>query len=51
MNDDNDRSPSVALLCPNLFISVMVYELEHALQKCFDFYYSISLAYDDIVLL
>ena len=48
---ENERSPSVALLCAGLLIKGMVYELERVLRVCDGFICSMSVIYDGIVLL
>ena len=48
---ENERSPSVALLCAGLLRRGMVYELERVLQVCNGFLCSISVTYDGAVLL
>ena len=48
---ENERSPSVALLCAGLLISGMVYELERVLRVCNGFFCSMSVTYDGAVLL
>ena len=48
---ENERSPSVALLCAGLLRRGMVYELERALRVCNGFLCSMSVTYDGAVLL
>ena len=48
---ENERSPSVALLCAGLLRRGMVYELERVLQVCNGFTCSMSVTYDGAVLL
>ena len=48
---ENERSPSVALLCAGLLRRGMLYELERALQVCNGFLCSMSVTYDGSVLL
>ena len=48
---DNDRSPSVALLCAGLMRRGMVHELERVLLVYDDFFCSMSVTYDGAVLL
>ena len=48
---ENERSPSVDLLCAGLLRRVMVYELERVLRVCNGFLCSISVTYDGAVLL
>ena len=48
---ENERSPSVALLCAGLLRRGMVYELERVLRVCNGFSCSMSLTYDGAVLL
>ena len=43
---ENERSPSVALLCAGLLRRGMVYELERVLQVCNGFLCSISVTYN-----
>ena len=45
---ENERSPSVALLCAGLLRRGMVYELERVLRVCNGFLCSISVTYDVI---
>ena len=47
---ENERSPSVALLCAGLFRRGMVYELERVLRVCDGFFCSMSATYDGAVL-
>ena len=47
---ENERSPSVALLCAGLLRRGMVYELERVLRVCNGFSCSISVTYDGAVL-
>ena len=47
---ENERSPSVALLCAGLLRRGMVYELERVLRVCNGFLCSISVTYDGAVL-
>ena len=42
---ENERSPSVALLCAGLLRRDMVYELERELRVCDGFFCSISVTY------
>ena len=48
---ENERSPSVALLCACLLRRGMVYELERVLRVCNGFLCSMSVTYDGAVLL
>ena len=48
---ENERSPSVALLCAGLLRRGMVYELERVLRVWNGFLCSISVTYDGAVLL
>ena len=48
---ENERSPSVALLCAGLLRRGMVYELERVLRVCNGFLCSMSVTYDGAVLL
>ena len=48
---ENERSPSVALLCAGLLRRGMVYELERVLRVCNGFLCSMSATYDGAVLL
>ena len=48
---ENERSPSVALLCAGLLRRGMVYELERDLLVCDGFLCSMSATYDGAVLL
>ena len=48
---ENERSPSVALLCADLLRRGMVYELERVLRVCDGFICSMSATYDGAVLL
>ena len=48
---ENERSPSVALLCAGLLRRGMVYELERVLRVCDGFFSSMSATYDGAVLL
>ena len=48
---ENERSPSVALLCAGLLRRGIVYELERMLQVCDGFSCSMSVTYDGAVLL
>ena len=48
---ENERSPSVALLCAGLLRRGMVYELERVLRVCNGFLCSMSVTYDGEVLL
>ena len=43
---ENDRSPSVALLCAGQWRRGMVYELERVLRVCDGFFCSMSATYD-----
>ena len=49
--NENERSPSVALLCADLLIRGMVYFLERFLRVCNGFLCSMSVTYDGAVLL
>ena len=49
--NENERSPSVALLCAGLLRRGMVYELERVLLVCDVFIFSMSATYDGAVLL
>ena len=49
--NENERSPSVALLCAGLLRINMVYELERVLRVCDGFFCSMSVTYDGAVLL
>ena len=51
LGKENERLPSVALLCAGLLSSGMVYELERVLRVCDGFFCSISATYDGEVLL
>ena len=46
---ENERSPSVALLCAGLLRRGMVYELERVLRVCNGFLCSMSVTYDGAV--
>ena len=48
---ENERSPSVALLCVGLLRRGMVYELERVLRVCNGFSCNMSVTYDGAVLL
>ena len=48
---ENERSPSVALLCAGLLRRGMVYELVRVLRVCDGFFCSMSATYDSAVLL
>ena len=48
---ENERSPSVALLCAGLLRRGMVYELERVLLVCDGILCSMSATYDGVVLL
>ena len=48
---ENERSPSVALLCAGLLRRGMVYGLERVLRMCNGFLCSMSVTYDGVVLL
>ena len=48
---ENERSPSVVLLCAGLLGRDMVYELERVLRVCNGFLCSMSVTYDGAVLL
>ena len=48
---ENERSPSVALLCADLLRRGMVYELDRVLRVCGGFLCSMSATYDGAVLL
>ena len=48
---ENERSPSVALLCADLLRKGMVYELEQVLRVYEGFLCSMSATYDGAVLL
>ena len=48
---ENERSPSVALLCAGLLRRGMEYELEQVLRVCNGFLCSMSVTYDGAVLL
>ena len=47
---ENERSPSVTLLCAGLLRRGMVYELERVLRVCNGFLCSMSVTYDGAVL-
>ena len=49
--NENERSPSVALLCACLLRRGMVYELERVLRVCDGFLCRMSVTYDGAVLL
>ena len=49
--EEDERSPSVALLCAGLLRRGMVYELERVLRVCDGFLCSMSATYDGAVLL
>ena len=46
---ENERSPSVALLCAGLLRIGMVYELERVLWVCNGFLCSMSVTYDKMI--
>ena len=48
---ENERSPSVALLCAGPLRRGMVYELKRVLRVCNGFLCSISVTYDGAVVL
>ena len=48
---ENERSPSVALLCAGLLRRGMMRELERVLRVCYGFVCSMSATYDGAVLL
>ena len=48
---ENERSPSVALLCAGLLRRGMVHELERVMRVCDGFLCSMSATYDGAVLL
>ena len=48
---ENERSPSVSLLCAGLLRRGMVYELERVLCECDGLFCSMSVTYDGAVLL
>ena len=48
---ENERSPSVALLCAGILRRGMVHELEGVLRVCDGFFCSMSASYDGAVLL
>ena len=48
---ENERSPSVALLCAGLLRRGMVYDLERVLLVCNGFLCSMSATYDGAVLM
>ena len=48
---ENERSPSVALLCEGLLRRGKVYKLERKLRVCDGFFYSMTATYDGTVLL
>ena len=48
---ENERSPSVALMCAGPLRRSMVYELERVLRVCNGFLCCMSVTYDDAVLL
>ena len=48
---ENERSPSVALLCAGLLRRGMVYELDRMLRVCDGFQCRMSASYDGAVLL
>ena len=48
---ENERSPSVALLCAGLLRIGIVYELERVMRVCDGFLFSMSATYDGAVLL
>ena len=49
--EENERSPSVALLCAGLLRRGIVYELERVLRVCNGFLCSMSVTHDGAVLL
>ena len=49
--EENERSPSVALLCAGLLRRGMVYKLERVLRVCNGFLCSMSVTYYGAVLL
>ena len=49
--EENERSPSVALQCAGLLRRGMVYELERVLRVCVEFLCSMPATYDGAVLL
>ena len=48
---ENERSPSVVLLCSGLLRRGMVYEVERVLRECDGFICNMSATYDGAVLL
>ena len=48
---ENERSPSVALMCEGLLRRGMVYDLERVMRVCDGFICSMSVTYDGAVLL
>ena len=48
---ENERSPSVALLCAGILRTGMAYELERVLRVCDGFLCNMSATYDGAVLL
>ena len=48
---EDERSPSVALLCAGILRRGMVHELERVLRVCDGFFCSMSATYDGAVLL
>ena len=48
---ENERTPSVALLCAFLLRRGMVYDLERVLRVCDGFFSSMSVIYDGALLL
>ena len=48
---ENERSPSVALLCAVQLRRGMVYELKRVLRVCDSFFCSMSATYDDAIML
>ena len=48
---ENERSPSIAILCAGLLRRGMVYELERELRVCNGFLCCMSVTYDGAVLL
>ena len=49
--NENERSPSAALLCAGQLGRGMVYELVRVMRMCDGFFCSMSATYDDAVLL
>ena len=48
---ENERSPSVTLLCAGLLRRGMVYDLERVMRMCDGFLFSKTETYDGVVLL